>query len=195
MKDLNPKKYDQNEYSTPQDLITALSSPAPTLQSNNNNLQQTSTNNQPYSPKPLLTVQDPNNATIKELHEIHSANFNSLRDDYCHLNNIRKIQHQDSINFYNVIKEQDAIIQAQEEKKEGLSRRSQSLKTDLSSDLIISGLEISDNNTDLKRMIVTLANYLKINIKSQYIRKSRLVNKNNSSLVQVTFSHSLTFNF
>ena len=43
-------------------------------------------------------------------------------------------------------------------------------------------------------MIVTLANYLKCNIKNQDIRKARLVNNNNSSLVQVTFyssAHSL----
>ena len=43
-------------------------------------------------------------------------------------------------------------------------------------------------------MIDTLANYLKVNIKSQDIRKARLVNNNNSSLLQVTFyssAHSL----
>ena len=178
----------QNEYSTQQEQISALSSPAPTLQLNNDS-QHTSTNTQPYSPKPFLTIQDQNNATIKELHEVFSANFISLRNDYCHLNNIQKIQHQDSINFYNVIKGQGAIIQAQEEKIEDLSRRLQSLKTDLSSDLMISGLEISDK-TDLRKMIVTLANYLKVNIKNQDIRKARLVNHNNSSLVQVTFYSS-----
>ena len=116
----------QNEYSMQQELISALSSPAPTLQLNNDS-HLTSTN-KPYSPKPLLTIQDPNNTTIKELHEVFSANFTSLRDDYCHLNNIQKIQHQESINFYNVIKGQGAIIQAQEEKIEDLSRKLHKLK-------------------------------------------------------------------
>ena len=107
------------------------------------------------------------------------------------MNNIQKIHHQNSVNFYNVIKGQGTIIQAQDEKIEEFTRKIQSLKTELSSDIMVSGLEINDPNPDIRRMIVTLANYLKVKVTNQDIRKVRLVNTTrNSSLVQVTFYSS-----
>ena len=107
------------------------------------------------------------------------------------MNNIQKIHHQNSVNFYNVIKGQGTIIQAHDEKIEELTRQIQSLKTELSSDIMVSGLEINDPNPDIRRMIVTLANYLKVKVTNQDIRKVRLVNTTrNSSLVQVTFYSS-----
>ena len=92
-----------NEYSTRQDLISALSSPAPTMPGAITTTQQ-------YLPKPLLKVKDDKNFNIQELHEVFTSNFNSLREDYLHLNNIQKIHHQNSVNFYNVIKGQGVII-------------------------------------------------------------------------------------
>ena len=185
----------QKEYSSRQDLISALSSPMPISQPTvlDTHSSQTSANIRTYEPKPLLSVQDSNNTSIKELHEVFTANFNSLREDYNHLNNIQKVQQQDSVNFFNVIKGQVIIIQDQEVKIADLTRQIQSLKTEVSLDLMISGLDINNNNVDLKRMIVTLANFLKVNVRIQDIRKARLVNNTQHS-VQVTFyssAHSL----
>ena len=57
-----------NEYSTHQELILALSSPAPAAPADTNSNQQKSVSSQPYSPKPLLKVKDINNFNIQELH-------------------------------------------------------------------------------------------------------------------------------
>ena len=162
--------------------------------SNNNSATSTSSiqNTFIYNPKPLLTVNDPKNATLEEISDVFNKNFNLIREDFNNLTNFCKIQQQFTTNCYNTINAYSNILKSHEEQLGNINSRIRTMEIDFSSNLMISGLDnIEDRNVDLKSMIVTLANYLNVNINKQDIRKVRVVKTpNNTSLVQATFYSS-----
>ena len=145
-----------------------------------------------YNPKPLLMVNDPKNATLEEITDVFNKNFNLIREDFNNISNFCKVQQQFSTNCYNTINAYSNILKSHEEQIGNLNSKIRTMEIDYSSNLMISGLEnIENSNVDLKSMIATLANYLKVNLSKQDIRKVRIVKTpSNTSLVQVTFYSS-----
>ena len=145
-----------------------------------------------YNPKPLFMVNDPKNATLEEINDVFNKNFNLIRDDFNNITNFCKVQQQFSANCYNTINAYSNILKSHQEQIGNLDSKIKTMEVDYSSNLMISGLEnIENSNVDLKSMVATLANRLKVNLGKQDIRKVRIVKTpSNTSLVQVTFYSS-----
>ena len=168
-----------------------FSTPSQVNISNNNSAASASSNENTfvYNPKPLFTVNDPKNTNLEEITEVFNKNFNLIREDFNNISNFCKVQQQFSTNCHNTINAFSNILKSHDEQLGNINFRIKSMEIDYSSNLMISGLDnIEDRNVDLKSMIATLANYLKVNLTKQDIRKVRIVKTpNTSSLVQVTF--------
>ena len=147
--------------------ILPNSTSSQTLISNNNSATSNSLNQNTfiYNPKPLFTVNDPKNTSLEEITDVFNKNLNIIREDFNNITNFCKDQQQFSTNCYNVINAYSNILKSHEEQLANINSRIRTMEMDYSSNLMISGLEnIEDRNVDLKSIIVTFENYLKVNL-------------------------------